>query len=225
MSLAGPTGSVGRMCGTSATTVDGILESWNRTDDVWVFAYGSLIWHPGFPWVERRLVTVRGFHRALCLWSHDHRGSPDNPGLVFGLDRGGCCRGVAFRIAAADVPHAFETLWQREMPTGAYTPRWVGAASCRSEAPPVRALAFLLNRACSHYAGELPEDTLLTTIRNAVGASGPCLDYVTQTARALRDHGIDDERLGSLVRRLTEASATAPVTAAAPVTPLASALA
>ena len=75
-----------------------------------MFAYGSLIWHPGFAWRERRLATVRGYHRSLCLWSHDHRGSPDNPGLVFGLDRGGCCRGVAFLIAASDVPAVFQAL-------------------------------------------------------------------------------------------------------------------
>ncbi|WP_032826637.1 gamma-glutamylcyclotransferase, partial [Bordetella holmesii] len=79
-------------------SVDDLLRGWNRSEDLWVFAYGSLIWRPSFNWVERRLATVRGYHRSLCLWSHDHRGSPDLPGLVFGLDRGGCCRGVAYRI-------------------------------------------------------------------------------------------------------------------------------
>ena len=118
-----------------AASVDDLLTDWNGSEDLWVFAYGSLIWHPGFAWRERRLATVRGYHRSLCLWSHDHRGSPDNPGLVFGLDRGGCCRGVAFQIAASDVRTVFEMLWRREMVTGAYCPRWL---TCHTKEAPVR---------------------------------------------------------------------------------------
>lgn len=104
MSLRESAAAADAGAGPLAGSARDLLAQWNGGEDVWVFAYGSLIWRPDFAWQERRLATVRGYHRSLCLWSHDHRGSPDNPGLVFGLDRGGCCRGVAFRVAGRDVP-------------------------------------------------------------------------------------------------------------------------
>lgn len=179
-----------------------MLAGWDGQRDLWVFAYGSLIWRPGFDWQERRLATVHGYHRSLCLWSRHHRGSDQAPGLVFGLDRGGCCRGVAFRIAAAQVPATFAALWDREMIGGAYRPKWL---TCQSEQGPVTALAFLLNRACADYAGDVAEERRLDIIRTAVGRSGACLEYVLETDRALRNHGITDCRLGELVRRLAPA--------------------
>ncbi|EFF77218.1 ChaC-like protein [Achromobacter piechaudii ATCC 43553] len=173
--------------------MDDLLAEWNGVDDLWVFAYGSLIWHPGFAWRERRLATVRGYHRSLCLWSHDHRGSKDNPGLVFGLNRGGCCRGVAYQVAAADVPDVFQALWRREMVTGAYTPRWL---TCHTEAEPVRGLVFLLNRACDEYAADLSDDRLIASVRNAVGQSGPSLSGLCGGNRA-RVTRARDRRLAS----------------------------
>jgi cation transport protein ChaC len=205
MSLAVPPEIPERDKNPSCMSVDGVLASWNGTDDLWVFAYGSLIWRPCFPSIERRLVTVHGYHRSLCIWSHDHRGSPEMPGLVFGLKRGGCCRGVAYRIAAEHVPETFQALWTREMLTGAYRPSWV---SCDSRGESVRALVFLLNRDCREYAGSLPDDHLLAVVKRAVGVSGPCLEYVLQTDLALRAHGIGDGRLGALVRRLSDAPTT-----------------
>lgn len=200
--------------GTSAETVctegAALLSDWNGTDDLWVFAYGSLIWRPNFHFVERRLVTLRGYHRALCLWSHDHRGSPEVPGIVFGLDRGGCCRGVAFRIPADQVRPTFAALWTREMLTGAYKPRWV---KCDNETGSVKALAFLLNRTCSEYTGHLPEDRLISVIKAAVGKSGPCIEYVEQTHLALHDHGIHDKSLCAIVSRLKDRSASPQVEA------------
>lgn len=198
MSSEGAAACGGGVC--PASSIEALLADWNGIDDVWVFGYGSLIWRPGFHWKERRLATVRGYHRSLCLWWHDHRGSPDAPGLVFGLDRGGCCRGVAFRVSAADVVPVFQALWQREMPNGAYVPRWL---ACSTADGPVRGLVFLLNRACGHYAGELSEDRLMASVQGAVGQSGPCLDYVIETERALRACGIDDGRLAALVRKLS----------------------
>ncbi|OZI37770.1 gamma-glutamylcyclotransferase [Bordetella genomosp. 10] len=183
-------------------SLDSVLRHWNGVDDLWVFAYGSLIWRPGFAWQERRITTVKGYHRSLCLWSHHHRGSREIPGLVFGLDRGGCCRGVAFRVAAADVPVAFAALWEREMIDGAYTPRWL---NCHGDAGCVSGLVFVLNRGCANYAGELTEESRMAAIRTAVGRSGACLEYVVETDRALRDNGIEDCRLGALVRRLMPA--------------------
>lgn len=187
---------------TRIGAADHVLSAWNGVDDLWVFAYGSLIWRPSFEWVERRCVTLRGYHRALCLWSHDHRGSQEVPGVVFGLNRGGSCRGVAYRVPAAQVRDTFDALWAREMVTSAYVPKWV---RCDGEGNAVMALAFLLNRTCHEYTGDLPEDRLLAAIRQAVGMSGPCIEYVVQTHSALHDHGIHDKSLCSLVKRLREA--------------------
>ena len=154
-----------------AASVDDLLTDWNGSDDLWVFAYGSLIWHPGFAWRERRLATVRGYHRSLCLWSHDHRGSPDNPGLVFGLDRGGCCRGGLPDRRQRRADGLRDALAPRDgdgrlLPALADLP-YQGSARAR--------LVFLLNRACQEYAADVSDDRLLASVRNAVGHSGPCL--------------------------------------------------
>src|SRR5690606_23409684 len=96
-------------------SLDAALTHWNRRDDLWVYGYGSPIWRPEFDFVERRSALLRGYHRSLCLWSRVNRGAPERPGLVFGLDVGGSCRGMVYRIAAADVPATFAELWKREM--------------------------------------------------------------------------------------------------------------
>jgi len=175
------------------------LKHWQTHEDVWVFAYGSLIWNPGFVFVERRLALLRGYHRSLCLWSRINRGTPERPGLVFGLDAGGSCRGVVFRIAAADVLPSFTTLWRREMGSGAYEPKWL---NLMTQGGGVRALAFVTDRRCDGYVRTLPEDHLLDVVRCACGSYGPCREYVIETARALRASGIADIKLETLVQRL-----------------------
>jgi len=172
---------------------------WRPGQDVWLYAYGSLVWRPDFDFVERRLATLRGHHRSLCLWSRVNRGTPECPGLVLGLDRGGSCRGVVYRLPGSVVESAFATLWQREMSTGAYLPRWL---SCDTDAGRVSALAFVMNRAGPAYAGALPEDDILAIVRRASGSYGPCTEYVTATAAALRQAGIRDNRLEAIARRL-----------------------
>jgi len=164
-----------------------------------VFGYGSLIWNPGFSFSERRLALLRGYHRALCLWSRINRGTPERPGLVFGLDAGGSCRGVVFRIQGADVPKTLDALWRREMGTGAYQPKWL---RMRTACGDVHALAFVMDRRADGYVRHLPEDQLLTIVRSARGCYGSCSDYVTQTAHALRASGIADARLDALVQCL-----------------------
>lgn len=178
-------------------------------EDVWIFGYGSLIWRPEFEYRERRLATLRGHHRALCLWSRVNRGTPESPGLVFGLDRGGSCRGVVYRLAAADVPRYFPALWAREMSTGAYLPRWL---SCSTDEGPVRALVFVMNRANPAYIPTLPEPELVAIVRRASGKYGPCIDYVLQTAEALAAAGIHDRRLARLSRVLAHERHTLPET-------------
>jgi cation transport protein ChaC len=175
------------------------LAAWNERDDVWVYGYGSLIWRPEFHFIEQRLALLHGYHRALCLWSRVNRGTPEQPGLVFGLDVGGSCRGMAFRIPAQEVPTTLEALWRREMPSGAYIPKWL---SCRSDGGTIQALAFTMNRNTEAYVRDLPTDRLVQIVSNAHGTYGPCIEYVMETAQALQRSNIDDKRLQALVRQL-----------------------
>lgn len=169
--------------------------------DIWIYGYGSLIWRPEFDFAERRYALLHGYHRALCLWSRVNRGTPENPGLVFGLDVGGSCRGVVFRIDHSRAPDIMDALWQREMPSGAYIPRWL---NCRTENGPVTALVFTMDRNADGYVPTLPQEHLLHIVRNAHGKYGPCIDYVLDTADALRQHDIDDKRLSALARSLRQ---------------------
>jgi cation transport protein ChaC len=180
-------------------SMEAALSAWHNDEDVWVYAYGSLIWRPEFEYQERRLATLRGHHRALCLWSGVNRGTPDTPGLVFGLDRGGSCRGVVYRLQHDHVRRFFPALWQREMSTGAYLPRWL---SCHTHEGAVNALVFVMNRASPAYIPTLPDTEILTIIRRASGRYGACLDYVIQTAQALQAAGICDPRLTHLTQLL-----------------------
>ncbi len=176
-----------------------LQQGWDGQNDLWIFGYGSLVWRPGFEHAEARLATIRGYHRSLCLWSRINRGTPERPGLVFGLDRGGSCKGMAFRLRADHVADVFPQLWEREMPSGAYQPRWL---SCYTPQGPVTGLAFVMDRGSSGYAGRLPDDRILHIVRHGEGSYGHCVEYVAETARALRQHGIIDRRLETLVRHL-----------------------
>lgn len=170
--------------------------------DVWLFAYGSLIWNPMIHFVDQRIATVHGYHRSFCLWTHLGRGSAEAPGLILGLDRGGACRGVAYRIAASIAQTELELLWRREMVTGSYCPRWVRIVT--QEAGSGWAIAFLINRAHPRYAGQVPEDRMVDSIARARGALGPCATYLFDTADHLLALGIRDERLLRLRRRVAQ---------------------
>ena len=167
--------------------------------DVWVFAYGSLIWNPIFPFAERRLATVYGLHRSFCLWSRVGRGTPECPGLVLGLDHGGHCRGLAYRIAAEHVDEELFLLWRREMVTGSYVPTWVRA---RTPAGRIRAIAFVINHASPAYAGRMAAPETARCIARASGLNGPCADYLVLTLSGLREHGIEDNALIEIEREL-----------------------
>lgn len=175
------------------------LAGWHGEQDLWVFAYGSLIWRPEFDFAERRLARLHDHHRSLCLWSRVNRGTPEVPGLVFGLDHGGSCSGVVFRIPGRTVPETFSALWAREMSTGAYLPRWL---TCDTDRGEISALAFVIDQSGSGYVPRLPEDDLVRIILRASGTYGPCIDYVLQTAEALKASGICDDHLDALARRL-----------------------
>jgi cation transport protein ChaC len=187
--------------------MEAALKHTREGQDIWIYGYGSLIWRPEFDYLERRLATLRGYHRALCLWSRVNRGTPESPGLVFGLDRGGSCRGVVYRLDSSLVPKFFPLLWAREMSTGAYLPRWL---SCSTDEGTVQALVFVMNRAGPAYIPTLPEAEILAIVRRASGRYGPCIDYVLQTADALREAGIHDRRLAGVARQLAAQRHTLP---------------
>ena len=168
--------------------------------DLWVFGYGSLMWRPGFPFLERRHALLRGYHRALCVFSHVHRGTPERPGLVLGLDRGGSCHGVAFRVGAADVTETVAYLRAREQVTGVYLERRVPVQLAGADA--VEALAYVVDRGHEQYAGRLPDDELLRLVRQGRGLSGANPDYVRSTHDHLTEMGVLDPLLRRLVAAL-----------------------
>ena len=176
---------------------------------LWVFAYGSLMWRPEFPVAERRLGTVRGFHRRFCLMQRRFRGTPERPGFVLALDRGGLCRGVAFRLPDAEIREALMPLWRREMRGRGYVARWLPVAT---EEGPVSALTFLANRASDRYA-RLPDTELAAMIAAACGHMGPSAEYLYRTVEACEALGIRDRhlwRLQALVAARLRESMNAP---------------
>ncbi len=171
--------------------------------EVWVFAYGSLIWNPAFHFAEQRVGLLHGFHRRFCLWTHLGRGSPQAPGLMLALEPGGSCRGVAYRIAPDAVASELEIIWLREMLGRAYQPRWVAV---RTSAGPVRAVAFTINRGHERYAGRLPEDAVAATLACASGELGSCAEYLFNTVAHLEALGIHDRALTRLRNRIARDS-------------------
>jgi cation transport protein ChaC len=167
---------------------------------MWVFGYGSLMWRPGFPFVERRHAQVHGYHRSLCVLSHVHRGTPEKPGLVLGLDRGGRCHGVAFRVDASETEATVQYLREREQVTSVYLERVLPVRL--DDGQSVQALAYVVDRAHSQYAGRLPDADLLTLVRQGHGLSGANADYVQSTHEHLLAMGVIDPILSRLVRDL-----------------------
>lgn len=165
-------------------------------NDLWVFGYGSLMWRPGFAHVERIPALLSGAHRALCVYSIRHRGTPEKPGVVLGLDHGGSCRGVAFRIAAENVAETHAYLTEREQ--SHYIYREVLRPIRLRDGRRVRALAYVTERNHSNYARGLNRSQLLALILQGHGESGACRDYVLNTLTMLGELGIEDHSLSWL---------------------------
>jgi cation transport protein ChaC len=165
--------------------------------DLWVFGYASLIWRPEFESAEHRPARVNGWHRALRMRSRVNRGTPEEPGLVFAMLPGGACRGVVYRLHPRQRDEALERLWAREMVTGVYDPRFVPAHTPRGTVP---ALAFTLSRRSPQCHAQLEEAQLLHILRHARGRFGTTLEYLLETAHALRAHGVRDREVERLVR-------------------------
>jgi cation transport protein ChaC len=184
-----------------AVSLAAALKSKPADSDWWVFAYGSLLWNPLFPFEDARRATLSGRRRRFCLWSLASRGTPNQPGLVLGLDRGGSCHGVVYRLPARSAKAELALLWRREMVLGAYLPLWV---KVRCDGKPLVALAFVVDRAHRQYTGNLTLGEQAEVLSTAAGAFGSSADYLERARVALVTHGIVDpylERLAALVAR------------------------
>ena len=168
--------------------------------DLWIYGYGSLMWRPGFEYEERRLARVNGYHRSLCVYSHVHRGTPERPGLVLGLDRGGACSGVAFRVAARLRDETIDYLRARELVTNVY--REARLRAVIDDGRQVEAIAYVVDLAHHQYAGRLPRPDLLRLVSRGVGVSGLNTEYVASTSRHLDEIGIEDADLRWLTRQI-----------------------
>jgi cation transport protein ChaC len=170
--------------------------------DLWVFAYGSLMWRPGFDFLERVPARTIGVHRALCVYSFVHRGTPERPGLVLGLDRGGNCRGIAYRVAAAKRAATIAYLRAREQVTMVYRESRRAVWLRHDPQQRVEALCFVVDRGHPQYAGRLSLDQQLLHVRQGHGKSGANRDYVIETVKALDALGLREGDLHMLAERL-----------------------
>ena len=173
-----------------------------QAGDLWVFGYGSLMWRPGFAYVERVSARLIGLHRALCVYSFVHRGTPERPGLVLGLDRGGMCRGIAYRVAAAARAETLGYLRAREQVTTVYLETMRQIELEDDARRRVRALCYVVDRSHVQYAGRLTLAESLHHVRQGHGTSGPNRDYVLETVQALEALGYRESELHLLAEQL-----------------------
>ena len=186
-----------------------LSESELSQGDLWVFGYGSLMWRPGFQFVEKAPARLIGEHRALCVYSFDHRGTPEKPGLVLGLDRGGACRGIAFRVAEKNRAATVAYLREREQVTSVYR-EVVRSVWPENEARQrVSALAYVVDRGHVQYAGRLSLTEQLRHVLQGHGQSGVNRDYVLATVKAIEAEGFRDAPLHQLALMLHDSHPTA----------------
>lgn len=176
--------------------------------DLWVFGYGSLMWRPGFPFAEMAPALLRGWHRDLCVKSIRYRGTPDAPGLVMGLRRGGSCRGRAYRVAAADRLAVLDTLDERELATRAYRTRFL--ILHLADGRRVRAYGYVTDPDHAQYAGMLERAERIALVRQGHGTEGPCRDYLANTVAHLDALGIRDGLMHTLLAAVDAASQESP---------------
>jgi cation transport protein ChaC len=178
-----------------AASLDLTLQEHRSDEDLFVFGYGSLMWNPAFHFADASKASVQGWHRRFCLWLYMARGSLQTPGLMLALDRGGACRGVAFRIPAQCVRDELILLWRREMLSGAYQPRWVTALVNGTRQ---RALTFVVNRRHERYVRKLSSEQVAHHLSTAHGSLGTNLAYFESTCAALQSLGIKDAAITRL---------------------------
>ena len=183
------------------TTPETLASTLPPGEDLWIFGYGSLMWDPGFPFVAHQTGVLRGYHRRFCIYSTRHRGTPERPGLVFGLDHGGSCRGMVFRVAAQDIAPVLDYLWGREMSSHVYRPKLLPVRL--ESGSRVSACAFVVDRSHPQYCRDIDLDQSAALIRAGIGGRGPNIDYLTNTVEHLSQLGIVDHGLNALLAAVT----------------------
>jgi cation transport protein ChaC len=179
-----------------------VFPQYKSQKDIWIFGYASLMWRPGFPFLKSHEALLHGYHRALCVYSTKYRGTPQKPGLVMGLDRGGSCKGRAFLLAAADVPKVMEYLHTREMDTGTYVPKFLTVKL--NDGRKVKAYQFLVRRDHEQYTGKLSFDDTVKLVCNGVGPKGSSIEYLENTLNHLNTMGINGGRLHKIYESAKE---------------------
>lgn len=169
-------------------------------DEFWVFGYGSLMWHPGFDFEERQIAVAHGYHRALCIHSWVHRGTETAPGLVLGLDRGGACKGAAFRVHRENRDEVIAYLRERELVTNVYLERIMPIRL--SDGRRQKAVTYVVDRGHRQYASGMTVEEAARIVAAATGKSGRNSDYVLNTVAHLRELGIRDNWMEDVAARL-----------------------
>jgi cation transport protein ChaC len=167
-----------------------------------VFAYGSLIWNPGFDFVERGMAQLSGYHRSLCVYSNHYRGTPERPGLVLGLDSGGSCRGAVYRIADPDWSAVLAYVRKRELVSGVYK-EVVRGVRVGGSGPMVSALTYVVDKQHPQYAGKLAVGQIAKFVAQGHGLSGTSKDYVENTLKALKEMGLEEKKLQSVLSKIS----------------------
>jgi cation transport protein ChaC len=206
----GPTAEMALMTDADYDALVDHLLAQHRPRQLWVFAYGSLIWKPAFTAIEHRRATVYGWHRSFCMHLTRFRGTRETPGLMMALDRGGCCHGVAYRLPAGNHAAQLGQLLRREMSTKHHEmgirrvtnfPRWLTIEAGRRR---LRAIAFAANRGGMTYAGRLPPEHVARVLARAAGHVGSGANYLFQTVAKLEEHGIHDTGLWHLQKLVAD---------------------
>jgi cation transport protein ChaC len=174
--------------------------------DLWIFGYGSLMWQPGFNFAERVPGAIVGAHRALCIYSFHHRGTTERPGLVLGLDEGGSCRGVAYRVEPAQAAPTLDYLRAREQVTAVYVEAAKPVSLLDGSGREIEAICYMADRKHPQYAGRLSVERQAELVLAAAGLSGTNIDYVLNTVRHLEEAGVHDALLAALAARLSKTS-------------------
>ena len=173
-----------------------VIKDSHSGKNIWIFGYGSLIWNPCFNFDMRIQAHLFGYHRRFCLRTTITRGSPENPGLVLGLDRGGSTKGILFRIPASIAIKECDVIWKREMLNGAYEPTWVRVRI--RDGRELKALTFVIKRSHPSFAAPISDVESVKIIAEASGILGPNSEYLFNTAKALNREGIHDYKLRKL---------------------------
>ncbi|MDG2312469.1 MAG: gamma-glutamylcyclotransferase [Alphaproteobacteria bacterium] len=177
-------------------TLEAVMLTHDEPSDLWVFAYGSLMWRPAFNFIETHTGLVHGFHRSFCVYSHFHRGTRNQPGLVLGLDKGGSCKGVLYKVSAKNAKSVVNCLIKREMVTSVYHPRWV---SVHFNDKVVRAHTYTPAHKHIQYAGKLKANIAARYIRNSKGVSGTNIEYLINTITYLQKLNINASKFVDLL--------------------------